>query len=90
MPRIKTKPKIITVDWEEYEFTPPVIENPVTREELIQLYYEDLMSIAEIASALDRGETTIRRWMSKYELPRRSYSEATILYYKRVREREKK
>ena len=87
MPRVNTKPRIITVEVEDYEFIPPAIENPVTREELIQLYYEDLMSIADIASTLNRGETTIRRWMERYELPRRNYSEATILYYKKIREK---
>jgi hypothetical protein len=87
MPRVNTKPRIITVEVEEYEFVPPEIENPISKEELITLYYDDMMSIADIASTLNRGETTIRRWMAKYELPRRSYSEATILYYKKMREK---
>ncbi len=89
MPRVNTKPRIITVEVaaEDYEFTPPEIENPISRDELIVLYYDDMMSIADIASTLNRGETTIRRWMAKYELPRRSYSEATILYYKKMREK---
>jgi hypothetical protein len=88
VPRVNTKPRIITVEMtEDYEFIPPEIENPISKEELIELYYDDLMSIADIASTLNRGETTIRRWMAKYELPRRSYSEATILYYKKMREK---
>jgi hypothetical protein len=88
MPRVNTKPRIITIEMEgDYEFVPPEIENPISKEELIGYYYDDLMSIADIASTLNRGETTIRRWMAKYELPRRSYSEATILYYKKMREK---
>ncbi len=88
MPRVRTKPRIITVEMEEdYVFIPPEVENPISKEELIGYYYEDLMSIADIASTLNRGETTIRRWMSKYEIPRRNYSEATILYYKKIREK---
>ncbi len=88
MPRVNTKPRIITVEMEEdYVFIPPEVENPISKEELIGYYYEDLMSIADIASTLNRGETTIRRWMSKYEIPRRNYSEATILYYKKMREK---
>ena len=88
MPTCKTKPRVITVEVEEERvFTPPQVENPITKNELIRYYYEDMMSIADIASTLGRGETTIRRWMEKYELPRRNYSEATILYYKKMREK---
>ncbi len=91
MPRVRTKPRIITVEMEEdYVFIPPEVENPISKEELIGYYYEDLMSIDDIASTLIRGETTIRRWMSKYEIPRRNYSEATILYYKKMREKNDK
>ena len=88
MPRVNTKPRVITIEVEEEsKFVPPRIENHISREELIIYYYEDMMSIADIASTLGRGETTIRRWMRKYEIPRRNYSEATILYYKKMREK---
>jgi IS30 family transposase len=87
MPKVKTRPKVIRVEYEEHPFIPPTTEFPISKDELISYYYENEMSIADIASVLGRGETTIRRWMDKYEIPRRSYSDATITYYKKIREK---
>ena len=88
MPTIRTNPKVIKVEVpEERKFVPPEIERPISRDELIKYYYEDLMSISDIASILNRGETTIRRWMDRYDLPRRNYSDATIVYYQKIREK---
>ena len=87
MPRVRTKPRVIRVEVDEQPFTPPRVEHPVTKDELIRYYYEEEMSVADIASFLGRGKTTIRRWMEKYELPRRTYSDATILHYKKLKDK---
>jgi len=88
MPKIKKNLRKITVEIDEGEtpFTPPQIDYPISKDELVELYYDNLMSLNEIADHIGRGETTVRRWMDYYDLPRRNYSEATILHYKKLRE----
>lgn len=88
MPKIKKSLKKIVVETneEEEKFTPPRVEYPITKDELIDLYYDQQLSVHEIATLLGRGATTIRRWMDNYDIPRRDYSQATILYFKKIRE----
>ena len=88
MPKIKKNLKriVVEVDEEEEKFIPPRVEYPVTKDELIELYYDQQLSLNEMAEFYGRGETTIRRWMDKYDIPRRDWSQATILHYKKLRE----
>ena len=87
MPKVRKNLQeiIVEVNDEEMQFTPPSVDYPVSKDELVELYYDKLMSLNEIAEYLGRGETTVRRWMEHHELPRRNYSEATILHYKKLR-----
>lgn len=86
--RVKKNPRKIVVKADEdiQPFVPPQVYYPISREELIELYYEKRLSLREIAKITGRGETTIRRWMDKYKLPRRNYSEATILHHIKQKE----
>lgn len=46
------------------------------KETLEKLYYEERMSLSEIASELGCGDEDVRRWMKKHGLERRSLSES--------------
>ena len=86
MPKCRTNPKRITVKLpDEVDFVPPPMEYSITKDLLIELYYDEQMSVREIASELGRGATTIRRWMDRYNIPRRNYSDATITHYDKLR-----
>lgn len=88
MPTIRKFRKKITVEVPELleRLSPPQVDYPVTREELAEMYYDDLMSVREIAKEVGRGETTIRRWMDLFGIERRNYSQATINHYRKLRE----
>lgn len=88
MPKIRKNLRKITVkvNEEEVPFIPPQVDYPISKDELVELYYDKLMSIREISEYLGRGGTTIRRWMDYHDLPRRNYSDASILHYKKLRE----
>ena len=47
------------------------------REKLLDLYRTQKRSMAEIARELGTTETSVVYWMEKYNIPRRSWSEAT-------------
>ena len=89
MPKVRKNLRTIRVEVPEEvnNFFPPPIDYPISKDELIELYYDQLLSIAEVAEQLGRGGTTIRRWMEKYKLPRRNYSEATTVHYQKMREK---
>jgi hypothetical protein len=88
MPKVKKNLKriIVEIDEEEEKFIPPRVEYPVSKDELIELYYDKQLSTTEIAEYLGRGATTVRRWMDNFDIPRRDYSQATILHHKKIRE----
>lgn len=89
MPRCQKNPKKIRVELpDEVDFVPPQMVYPITKEQLIDLYYDERMSVREIARELGRGATTIRRWMEKYNIPRRNYSDATITHHMKLREKD--
>jgi len=46
------------------------------KEILEDMYYNQRMSLSEIASELGCGDEDVRRWMEKYDLDRRSLSES--------------
>jgi predicted transcriptional regulator len=87
MPTCKTKPRriVVEVPEEELRSVPPIVDYPVSREELMILYYDEQKSIREIARELGRGATTVRRWMDIYQIERRGYSQATINHYRKLR-----
>ena len=86
MPRIVKKRRTILIEPdEEFNFTPPPVVYPLSKDDLIDMYYDQRLSLSEIAKKTGRGETTIRRWMDMYKLPRRNYSEATILYHMKLK-----
>jgi hypothetical protein len=87
MPKVRNNPRkiIVEVDEEFTSFSPPNIDYPVSRDELLFLYYDEQKSIREIAKELRRGATTIRRWMDIYNIQRRGYSQATITHYRKLR-----
>jgi len=88
MPTIRKTIRKITVEVPELleRLSPPHVDYPVTREELAEMYYDDLMSVREIAKEVGRGETTIRRWMDLFGIERRNYSQATINHYRKLRD----
>ena len=88
MPTCKKNIRRITVEVPEFieRLSPPQVDYPLSREELADMYYDELMSIREIAKRVGRGETTIRRWMDIYGIQRRDYSQATINHYKKRNE----
>jgi IS30 family transposase len=89
MPKCQKNVKTIKIDLpDEVEFSPPPMVYQITKEQLIDLYYGDMKSVRQIASELGRGATTIRRWMEKYNIPRRNYSDATITHYDKQREKD--
>ena len=47
------------------------------KEKLLHLYCTQKMSMAEVARELGTTEKTVVYWMDKYNIPRRSWSEAT-------------
>jgi transposase-like protein len=87
MPKVRNKPRhiIVEVPKERDRYSPPSVEYPVTKDELLYLYYDEQKSIREIAKELGRGATTIRRWMDIYNIERRGYSQATITHYRKLR-----
>lgn len=87
MPKVRNKPRriIVEVDEEAESYRPPNVDYPVTKDELLYLYYDEQKSIREIARELGRGATTIRRWMDVYNIERRGYSQATITHYRKLR-----
>ena len=86
MPKVKNNPRKIVVEVpEEIRAVPPTVDYPVSREELMIMYYDENMSIREMAKELGRGATTIRRWMDIYQIERRGYSQATINHYRKLR-----
>lgn len=87
MPKCDKNLRVIKVDLpEEVDFVPPRTVYPISKDELIYLYYDQQMSVREIAREVKMGATTIRRYMDKYSIPRRNYSDATITHYKKLRE----
>jgi hypothetical protein len=88
MPTIKKFRKKITVEVPELleKLSPPQVDYPMSGEELAEMYYDDLMSVRDIAKQTGRGETTIRRWMNLFGIERRNYSQATINHYRKLRE----
>jgi hypothetical protein len=87
MPKVRNVPRriIVEVDEDPESFRPPNVDYPVSRDELLYLYYDEQKSIREIAKELGRGATTIRRWMDIYNIERRGYSQATITHYRKLR-----
>ena len=87
MPKVRNNPRkiIVEVDEELTNFSPPNIDYPVSRDELLFLYYDEQKSIRQIANELGRGATTVRRWMDMYNIERRGYSQATINHYRKLR-----
>ena len=87
MPRVRNNPRkiIVEVPEEDMRSVPPMVDYPVSREELMIMYYDENMSIREMAKELGRGATTIRRWMDIYQIERRGYSQATINHYRKLR-----
>ena len=87
MPKVTKNARRITIEVPEEarKLSPPRVDYPVSREELAEWYYDDLMSVREIAKKIGRGETTVRRWMDFYNIERRGYSQATINHYKKLR-----
>ena len=87
MPKVRNEPRriIVEVAEEPDRYSPPSVEYPVTKDELLYLYYDEQKSIREIAKELGRGATTIRRWMDIYNIERRGYSQATITHYRKLR-----
>jgi len=53
-------------------------------ETLRELYYEEKLSLSDIADRLGCAPITIRRYMNEYGLPRRSMSRATELFHGKV------
>lgn len=76
---------VIEVPEEQERSSPPHVDYPVSREELMIMYYDENMSVREIALELGRGATTIRRWMDIYNIERRGYSQASINHYRKLR-----
>lgn len=76
---------VVEVEEEQLRSSPPVVDYPVSREELMIMYYDENMSVREIAQELGRGATTIRRWMDIYQIDRRGYSQASINHYRKLR-----
>ncbi len=87
MPKVKNNPRRITIETvgDPDSFSPPRVDYPVTRDDLLIMYYEEQKSIRQIAKELGRGATTIRRWMDIYNIERRGYSQATIMHYRKLR-----
>lgn len=48
----------------------------ITKEELEELYINQELSTRDIAKKLGVGQTTIRRWLSKFEIKTRTSKEA--------------
>ena len=48
----------------------------ITKEELEELYLVQELSTRDIAAKLGVGQTTIRRWLSKYDIKTRTSKEA--------------
>ena len=48
----------------------------IDKETLYNLYWEQGLSVRQIGKILGKSERTIRNWMEKYGIPRRSYKEA--------------
>ena len=48
----------------------------IGKDELYDLYWNKKLSVRQIAKLLDVNESTVRRWMKKYGIPRRDYSTA--------------
>ena len=63
------------------QFAKQIVENRKrhtlpSKDELIQLYYKEMLSLREIGYHYDAGETTIGSWFDKYNIPRRTLEEA--------------
>ena len=86
-----TKLRKITIEIPHTEmepYEPDPITHPVDRNYLIELYWDQHLSISEIAKKLRRGKTTIRRYMEEMKIPRRNYREAAFVQFEKQRERE--
>jgi len=51
----------------------------LTKETLVELYYNQELSMAEIAKKLGISNSNVYYWMSKHGIPRRTQSEATYV-----------
>jgi hypothetical protein len=87
MPKVHTNVRRIVIEVPEdaERSSPPHVDYPVSREELMIMYYDENMSVREIAAQLGRGATTIRRWMDIFNIERRGYSQASINHYRKLR-----
>jgi hypothetical protein len=52
----------------------------LTKETLLEMYTEKQLSMHEIADNLGCSDNQVVYWMSKYEIPRRSLSDAIYLH----------
>ena len=57
----------------------------MSRKELYKLYWIEKKSIQEIANQLEKNYKTIFRWMKKYNIPKRTHSEAASISWLRKR-----
>jgi len=60
----------------------------LSKDELYDLYWNKGLSTCEIAKTYNIGESTVKLWMSEYDIKRRSLSEARKLHFKKVIDRE--
>ena len=59
------------------------MKRTVTKEELQRLYYDEELSLNEIARLYGVSRTTVIRWMNKHGIKRRNKREATKLFYRK-------
>ena len=68
-----------------------VKEHPILKKNILyKLYWEQGKSVIEIGKELGVSEATVRKYMKRYGIPRRSRSEANTLRWKKQRKREGK
>jgi len=59
------------------------MKRTVTKEELQRLYYDEELSLNEIARLYGVSRTTVIRWMNRHGIKRRNKREATKLFYRK-------
>ena len=57
---------------------------PITKEKLLQLYNEQLLSCIKIAKQYGVGGSTVNRWLQYYEIPRRKREQRFRTHYERM------
>lgn len=65
--------------------TASLIREGLPREHLRRMYWDQKLSVPEIARLSGFHPITIYEWMRKFEIPRRDYRETSYLYYSKIK-----